>query len=124
MHHSRFCSVILDSKTDDLDAIAEFWSSALGRPLANKTEDKYIKLAMNDREPVIEVQRVSHESRAHIDIESDDIEAEVKRLEKLGAKRIENIKTWCVMEAPSGARFCVVRPQRGELTDTNSNVWP
>jgi hypothetical protein len=58
------------------------------------------------------VQQVGHDSRVHLDIESDDIEAEVRRLESLGAKRVEFVHTWCVMEAPTGQRFCVVRPQR------------
>jgi len=44
----------------------------------------------------------------HLDIETDDIEAEVRRLEKLGAKRIQAVHTWWVMEAPTGQRFCVV----------------
>jgi hypothetical protein len=52
---------------------------------------------------------VSHASRVHLDIETDDIEAEVRRLEELGAKRIQAIHTWWVMEAPTGQRFCVVR---------------
>jgi len=56
----------------------------------------------------IEVQMVSHPSRVHLDIETDDIEAEVRRLEKLGAKRIQAVRTWWVMEAPTGQRFCVV----------------
>ncbi len=36
--------------------------------------------------PILEIQRVHHESRVHIDIGTDDIPAEVGRLEKLGAK--------------------------------------
>ena len=35
----------------------------------------------------VEVQKVEHASRVHLDIESDDIPAEVARLERLGAKR-------------------------------------
>ena len=57
----------------------------------------------------IEVQSVSHPSRVHLDIESDDVDAEVRRLEALGAKRVEKINTWWVLEAPTGQRFCVVR---------------
>lgn len=49
----------------------------------------------------VEVQSVSHASRVHLDIESDDIEAEVERLEALGAKRAQQIKSWWVMEAPT-----------------------
>jgi hypothetical protein len=55
------------------------------------------------------VQIVDHPSRVHLDIEADDIDAEVRRLEKLGAKRIQQIQSWWVMEAPTGQRFCVVR---------------
>ncbi|HEX6613448.1 MAG TPA: VOC family protein, partial [Rhodanobacteraceae bacterium] len=73
-------------------------------------------------EPVVMVQRVQHESRVHLDIESDDVEAEVRRLEALGAKRVEAIRTWVVMEAPTGQRFCVVRPQRGKM-GPNANKW-
>ena len=77
----------------------------------------------DDAEPMILLQKVDHPSRVHLDIESDDIEAEVARLEKLGARRIEWIERWWVMEAPTGQRFCVVRPQRGPLGD-DANVWP
>jgi hypothetical protein len=56
----------------------------------------------------IEVQKVDHPSRVHLDIESTDIEAEVKRLETLGAKRLNSVENWVVMEAPTGHRFCVV----------------
>jgi hypothetical protein len=55
------------------------------------------------------VQTVTHPSRVHLDIESTDVEAEVARLEALGARRVAQIHTWWVMEAPTGQRFCVVR---------------
>jgi hypothetical protein len=69
------------------------------------------------------VQQVNHESRLHLDIETDDIGAEVKRLEGLGARRVEKGVRWWVMEAPTGQRFCVVRPQHPEFSD-RANVWP
>jgi hypothetical protein len=36
---------------------------------------------------------------------------------------VEQIRTWWVMEAPTGQRFCIIRPQRGELGE-DANVWP
>ena len=54
--------------------------------------------------------------------ETDDVEAEVSRLEELGAKRIAQVKRWWVMEAPTGQRFCVVRPQRADF-EVGANVW-
>ena len=41
----------------------------------------------------------------------DDMEAECERLKGLGAKKVARIRTWIVMEAPTGHRFCLVRPQ-------------
>lgn len=115
MHHSRLAGFIIDCKTPDLEKAAEFWSAALGMELKPKEQESspiYRQLMTGPDGLHIEIQQVSHESRVHLDIESDDIEAEVKRLEKLGAKRVQSIHTWCVMEAPTGQRFCVVRPQR------------
>ena len=73
-------------------------------------------------EPIVEIQRVEHESRVHIDIETDDIAAEVARLEKLGARAVARVNTWVVMEAPSGQRFCIVRVQRPDFPK-NANRW-
>ena len=69
----------------------------------------------------VEVQRVDHPSRVHLDIESDDIDAEADRLEKLGARRIGFVKRWWVMEAPTGHRFCIVRMREREVP---ANQWP
>ncbi len=126
MHHSRLCSLIIDCKTDDLAEASRFWSAALGRPIragADPARDKYVPLEMHDDEPVVELQKVDHDSRVHLDIESDDVEAEARRLEALGAKRIAAIKTWIVLEAPTGQRFCVIRPQRDGKLGPHANTW-
>jgi len=124
MHKSRLAGFIIDCRTDDLEAAANFWSAALNlpvRPAANH-EPLYRILGTASDQPHLEVQQVSHESRVHLDIESDDIEAEVRRLEKLGARRIGALKSWYVMEAPTGQRFCVVRPQRPDFA-AKANSW-
>jgi hypothetical protein len=73
-------------------------------------------------QPKVLVQSVTHPSRVHIDIETDDIDAEVARLERLGARRVAYVKRWWVMEAPTGQRFCVVRPQRTDF-ESRANAW-
>ena len=116
MHKSKFAGFIIDCRTKDLQKAAAFWSAALGmemRPLPGEEGETYIALDDPDKRLVVEVQTVDHESRVHLDIAADDIEAEVKRLEKLGAKRVANVKHWVVLEAPTGQRFCVV-PGRSE----------
>ena len=126
MHHSRLCSIIIDSRVDDLEAAAKFWSQAIGRPIKSVDvdgEDRYAELDTHDDEPLVLIQKVSHESRVHLDIETDDIEAEVKRLEALGARRVEFVKRWWIMEAPTGHRFCVLNKQRKEF-GPHLNEWP
>ena len=121
MHRSRLVAFGIDCEGADLGEAAKFWSAALGRKVT-ETEGKYAMLEDRKNQPLVFVQAVSHPSRVHLDIESDDIEAEVARLEGLGAKRVEKINTWWVMEAPTGQRFCVVRPQRGPLGE-DANTW-
>jgi predicted enzyme related to lactoylglutathione lyase len=114
-HHSRLISLVLDCRVDDLVRSAEFWSKALGKPVASLDQDgngKYAELETAADEPMILLQKVEHESRVHLDIETDDVEAEAERLVALGAKKIAFVHRWWVMEAPSGHRFCVVRQQR------------
>lgn len=125
MHRSRFVAFVIDCETGDLDAAARFWSGALGRELEPPDADSptYRGLKVRPSEPLMLLQKVDHESRVHLDIESDDVDAEAARLERLGAKKLRHVKTWWVMEAPTGHRFCVVRPQRGPLGD-DANQWP
>ena len=109
-HRSRLAGFIIDCRTDDLEAAAGFGAAALGDKRPRKPQGKYVKLDPQAGLHV-EVQKVDHPSRVHLDIESDDIPAEVKRLEKLGAKVVSKMGTWVVMEAPTGHRFCVVQGQ-------------
>lgn len=123
MHRSRLAGFIIDCQTTNLDNAADFWSNALGLPRHAIQEDSgYIKFEPDARNLHIEVQQVDHPSRVHLDIETDDVEAEVRRLEALGARRVKQIRTWWVMEAPTGHRFCVVRPQ-GPTFASNANRW-
>jgi predicted enzyme related to lactoylglutathione lyase len=125
MHRSRLAGLIIDCQTRDLDGAAEFLSKALGAPpghKANLAQSPYVELDMPDGENYIEIQAVSHPSRVHIDIESDDIDAEVRRLEALGAKKVARIKTWWVLEAPTGQRFCVV-PVVSSDFEEKANKW-
>ncbi|MDX1555034.1 MAG: VOC family protein [Xanthomonadales bacterium] len=125
MHRSQLAGFIIDCETEDLDAAASFWAAALGLESEvpkDPAESAYVMLHTRPEEVHIEVQKVDHPSRVHLDIETDDIEAEVARLERLGAKRISDIRRWVVMEAPTGQRFCVVKPVRSNF-DRDANTW-
>ena len=125
MHRSRLCALLIDCNTDDIEAAARFWGGALGRDIDRDhpgTRGNYVMLATLPEEPIVQLQRVEHESRVHLDIETDDIPAEVARLEKLGASVVKKLERWVVMQAPSGQRFCVVRVQR-PLWPNDANIW-
>jgi len=115
MHHSRLCALLIDCRTSDVDLAASFWAEPLGRAIDFEhpgARGNYRMLETPPDEPIVQIQRVEHESRVHIDIETDDIPAEVARLEALGADVVDRLDRWVVMQAPTGQRFCVVRVQR------------
>ncbi|KAA0068616.1 VOC family protein [Rhodanobacter sp. T12-5] len=126
MHHSRLSTLVIDCQVDDLATATAFWSQALGKPVADPDQDgdgRYAELRTAADEPIILLQKVDHASRVHLDIETDDLDAEVARLEQLGAQRVAFVRErWWVMEAPTGHRFCVVRPQR-EVPGRHLNRW-
>ena len=125
-HRSKLCGFIIDCRSDDLGAAADFWGQALGmeiRTLPGAEGEKYVRLVDRNSELHIEVQKVEHPSRVHLDIEADDLEAEVRRLEALGARRVAQVHTWWVMEAPTGHRFCVVRRSSPGF-EVEANRWP
>jgi hypothetical protein len=125
MHRSRLCALLIDCRSSDIDEAARFWSQALGRAIDLNhpgSRGNYRMLETPPDEPIVQLQRVEHESRVHIDIETDDIPAEVARLEKLGAKVADRLERWVVMQAPTGQRFCIVRAQRPGWPK-NTNAW-
>ena len=124
-HRSRLNGILIDCNVEDIGAAARFWAEALGRPVNPDhpgTRGNYVMLADRPGDIAIQVQRVDHESRVHIDIETDDIPAEVARLEKLGAIVDQRLDRWVVMKAPTGQRFCVVRVQRDGF-DADAQSW-
>jgi predicted enzyme related to lactoylglutathione lyase len=126
MHRSKLAGFIIDCETADLGRAASFWSAALGmqrRPFPGEEGEKYMELLDRQHGLHVEVQIVDHASRVHLDIETDDIDAEVARLEALGAIAVGRVKSWCVMQAPTGQRFCVVRQCTPDF-DATATVWP
>ena len=124
MHRSRLGNVVIDCQTSDLKKEAEFWSKALGFPLPEQidTSSGFIQLQTPPGDVRVIVQRVGHESRAHLDVETDSIEKEIRRLEDIGATVASWHEGWVVMQAPSGHKFCVGKPYR-EGFEQHANKW-
>lgn len=110
-HRSRIGVLCVDCKTDDLVPAMKFWSAMLGVEGEVDPDGKYASLNGHEGFPKVILQAVDHEPRVHLDVETDDQEAEARRLKELGAREIARVKRWIVMEAPTGHRFCLVNPQ-------------
>ncbi len=126
MHRSRLVQLFLDCDENHvtMDEAVRFWAGALGLEpdKDDKPGDRYRGLVGRPGLPRIGLQQVQEPSALHLDIETDDVEAEVKRLEKLGATRKRQVKSWWVMLAPTGHTFCVVRPQTDDFPG-DASVW-
>jgi predicted enzyme related to lactoylglutathione lyase len=114
-HRSRICAVLVDTGAQSHEAVARFWSAAFGRKLDYAPQERYATMPGPHLDFIVQRVEPGREG-VHFDIETDDVDAEVARLEKLGAKRVHQIKKWWVMEDPGGQRFCVV--------PVSSTHWP
>jgi len=110
-HRARIGVVCIDCRTDDLGPATEFWSAALGKAGRVDPDGRYAQFDGHEGYPRVLLQAVDHEPRVHLDIETDNPEAECNRLKTLGASEVARVKSWIVMQAPTGHRFCLVGPQ-------------
>ena len=113
-HRARLGCIVIDCPAGRVDEAAAFWAAALGGRAEVDPDGKYVEIDGED-DLKVRVQAEVNPARVHRDIEADDKEAEVARLEALGAKAVARIKGWIVMEAPTGHRFCIVNPQQSEV---------
>ncbi len=121
---SRLCHFVIDCT--DLDRAATFWTAALRaeeEPVNPKSTHIYRKLRLPDAEIRVLLQQTNDpktaKSTIHLDLETDDVEAEVQRLESLGATRYDHQQArgfdYWVMRDPDGNEFCVLEPRYPEL---------
>ena len=122
-HSSRLGVIVIDCKTEDLTDAAAYWSAALGIEAEIDAEGKYAVLDGYRSRPRMLLQAVDHEPRVHLDFETDDQEAEAVRLVAMGAKIVARVKTWTILDTPTGHRICLVRPL-GEDFAGDARSWP
>ena len=124
-HRSRLTSVLVDVPAADHDKAVVFWSAALGRD--GKRYERFPEyVGLDEPTPGIEVmiQATGDDvPRIHIDIETDDVEAEVARLKGLGATEVERHHSWVVMKDPAAVVFCVVEVQIKDAFEAHATTW-
>lgn len=125
-HYSRLNMIVIDVPEDDHDQELAFWQAAIGQELtwSKRHPEFHGALVPRQQQLGLIVQRLGEgQARVHLDFHTDDVEAEVTRLEKLGAKREQRVKDWYVMRDPAGMLFCVVAEKPGSLDDDNAHRW-
>ena len=126
VHRSRLAILLLDLPPEVHDAGRDFWSAATGyRVEPDPTDADWSSLGSFADGFHLEVQRTGEGTapRWHVDIETDDVPAEVARLEALGAVRIADMGGFWQMKDPAGLVFCVVGIQTEEF-DRHATTWP
>ncbi len=124
MHRSRIGIVLIDHPEDRYDASLAFWAGATGHSPVSEEGAPYHSLG-----PLgivhLEVQRtgLGTPQRIHLDVETDDVAAEVARLVRLGASVVEERRGYTVMVDPGGLVFCVVPVQTGEAFEEHASRW-
>ncbi|MBV9487213.1 MAG: hypothetical protein JO246_14280, partial [Frankiaceae bacterium] len=124
-HRSRLCSALIDVPHADYDREVTFWQQALDRPAEVGVDDSEYT-GFGEPTPGVQfmVQSVGDDTaRVHLDIETDDVEAEVARLTALGATVVGRPKRWVVMRDPVGTVFCVVRVQLSDAFEASATTW-
>lgn len=124
-HYSRLSKVVIDVPPDGHDRELAFWSAAIGQPLTQfDRHPEYHGAVLHGQELGLLVQRLDQgPARVHVDIHTDDLPAEVARLEELGAEQVQQVHSWQVMRDPAGMLFCVIPERPGELNEDNAQRW-
>ena len=114
----RLARIVLD--TTDVERSARFWSKALGYRVTHKSPEFWaLRHPPDARACRLGLQPTEAPKRGvnalHLEVFTDDMEREARRLEKLGATRAEDWPyyeeepNWIVMRDSEGHEFCVVQ---------------
>ncbi len=124
-HYSRLSKIVIDVPPADHDRELAFWSAAAGQQLTQGYRyPEYHGAALHGQDFGLLIQRLGHgPGRVHLDIRTDDLAAEIARLEGLGAERVQRVRSWWILRDPAGLPFCVVPEPAGSLNDSNAQRW-
>ncbi|SOE10129.1 hypothetical protein SAMN05877838_0754 [Hoeflea halophila] len=122
MHKSRLSAIVVDCHTDHIEHAAGFWSQLLGQPSHVDDDGRRATILAADKGVSLVIEAVQDEARIHFDIETDNLAAEIRRIEELGGKKITVVDHSVIMEAPTGHRFRVTGPN-SHVLPSSGNVW-
>jgi hypothetical protein len=126
MHRSRLFGILIDTPADQAEAATTFWAGALGGTIrTDPKEPEYLSIVGALPGLAAVVQSVDDAPRYHLDIETDDVDAETARLIELGATMVTDHGGHKILTAPGGHLLCVVPVQSpADLFAADSKAWP
>ena len=124
MHRIMLREVIIDAPAADIDAVTTFWSGALDATPHPIPGEPFVALRGAASLPHVATQSLGGDDgpRFHLDIETDDLEAEIARLEGLGATVRTRYDDYAVMADPVGLLFCLLPPVSEEFATRSRTV--
>jgi hypothetical protein len=125
MHRILVREIVIDAPSDTFAATRDFWSAALLSEARSVEEfPEFTALPPAASMGWVGLQDIgSGAARFHLDIETDDVDAEVERLTDLGAVKVADGRTWAVMQDPSGLLFDVVPHQSPWFAERSREVF-
>lgn len=123
-HRSLITAIVVDVPSEHRADEVAFWSGATGSELRELSHAEYHGARLTPSLVLLVQELGEGAPRVHIDIHTDDVDAEVARLVSLGATEVDRKDDWMVLRDPAGLPFCVVRARPGELDRPEATVWP
>lgn len=110
MHRSRLSTLLIDTPAAEARQSVAFWTAALGTTSESPPgEPQFHSLAAAVPGLVTAVQSIDDgAARYHVDIETDDVAAEVARLTGLGAVEVGSWQGCHTLRVPGGHLLCVI----------------
>ena len=118
--------VLIDHPAEVNDTTLAFWAGVIGEQASIPRDSPIQRIGELAGSLGLEVQRTGSgtPSRIHLDIETDDIAAEVQRLVGLGATIEQQQETIAILRDPGSLVFCVVGVQTDQAEfDTHARTW-
>ncbi len=123
-HHSRITQIVIDVPPAVREAEVQFWQGATGRELKRiERFPEYHGGLLREHLGLLVQELGDGEARVHLDIHTDDLDAEVARLEALGAERVAQERLWWIMRDPAGLIFCVIPEPAESFDHSDAQRW-
>ncbi|WP_247826113.1 VOC family protein [Arthrobacter antioxidans] len=118
-------TLLIDAPSGEAGASAVFWAGALGVPVESPLGEPQFHTLLNCvPDLVVAVQSIDDTARYHVDIETDDVSAEVARLTALGAVEVADWQGCRTLRVPGGHLLCVIPVHSSEATfKTLAHMW-